>query len=35
MRKPPPTPNRPDRNPTAPPRPSRRKTFMEISAMGR
>jgi hypothetical protein len=35
MRKPPPTPKSPERNPTAPPRPSSRKMFKESSAMGR
>ena len=35
IRKPPPTPNRPLRNPTAMPIPRMRKTFTEISAMGR
>jgi hypothetical protein len=35
IRKPPPTPNRPERNPTAPPMPRMRNTFTDISAMGR
>jgi hypothetical protein len=35
IRKPPPTPNSPDRNPTMPPIPRMRKIFTEISAMGR
>jgi hypothetical protein len=34
-RKPPPTPNRPERKPTAPPIPIRKKRFIESSAMGR
>jgi hypothetical protein len=34
-RKPPPTPNRPERNPTAPPIPIRKKRFIESSAIGR
>ena len=35
MRKPPPTPKRPERKPTTPPMPRSRKTFKDISAMGR
>ena len=35
IKKPPPTPNMPDRIPTIPPRPSRRKAFTETSAIGR
>ena len=35
IRKPPPTPNRPDRKPTAPPMPSSRKMSTDISAIGR
>ena len=35
IKKPPPTPNMPDRKPITPPRPSSRKTFTDISAMGR
>ena len=35
IRKPPPTPNKPDRNPIPPPNPSNRKMLTEISAMGR
>ena len=35
MRKPPPTPNIPDRKPTAPPMASSTRIFTEISAMGR
>jgi hypothetical protein len=35
MRKPPPTPKSPDKNPTPPPNARRRKTFTDISAMGR
>jgi hypothetical protein len=34
-RNPPPTPNRPERNPTAPPIPTRKNRFIESSAMGR
>jgi hypothetical protein len=34
-KKPPPTPNMPDSNPAAPPRPSRMNTFIDCSAMGR
>ena len=33
--KPPPTPNIPDKNPTAAPRPAMRKMFTGISAIGR
>ena len=35
IRKPPPTPNTPERKPTTPPRPSSRNRFTEISAIGR
>ena len=35
IRKPPPTPNMPERKPTAPPMPSNRKMLIDISAMGR
>ena len=35
IRNPPPTPNMPDRNPTSAPIPTTRKTFMDISAMGK
>ena len=35
IRKPPPTPNIPDRIPTTPPMPRSRKAFTETSAMGR
>ena len=35
IKKPPPTPNTPERKPTAPPRPSSRSTFTDISAIGR
>jgi hypothetical protein len=35
MRKPPPTPNNPDSNPTAAPKPRTIKMFIDISAMGR
>ena len=35
IKKPPPTPNMPDKKPIAPPRPSNRKTLVEISAIGR
>ena len=35
IRKPPPTPNMPDRNPTAAPMPRMMKIFTESSAMGR
>jgi hypothetical protein len=35
IRKPPPTPNKPDRKPTPRPRPSNSQRFREISAMGR
>ena len=35
IRKPPPTPNRPDRNPTPPPRPSNSSTDTESSAIGK
>ena len=34
-RKPPPTPNSPDRNPTAQPMPRKSATLTDISAMGR
>ena len=34
-RKPPPTPNSPDRNPTAQPMPKKTATLTDISAMGR
>jgi len=34
-RKPPPTPNIPDRKPMAPPMPSSRKTLSDSSAIGR
>src|SRR6516164_2262320 len=34
-RKPPPTPNTPERNPTAAPRPSSKKTSSDTSAIGR
>jgi hypothetical protein len=34
-RKPPPTPNTPERNPTAPPRISRTNTSCDIAAIGR
>jgi hypothetical protein len=34
-RKPPPTPNTPDKNPTAAPRPSRTKMSSDTSAIGR
>ena len=35
IRKPPPTPNIPDKIPTPPPSPSSSKAFSEISAMGK
>ena len=35
IRKPPPTPNMPDRKPTIPPSPRRTKALTETSAMGR
>ena len=35
IRKPPPTPNMPDRKPTAPPMARKMKTFADISATGR
>ena len=35
IRKPPPTPNRPERKPTAPPMPRKMKMFADISATGR
>ena len=35
IRKPPPTPNSPDRKPTAPPMARKTKTFADISATGR
>ena len=35
MRKPPPTPKIPDKKPTPPPMPSKRKMLADISAMGR
>ena len=35
IKKPPPTPNMPDKMPTIPPKPNNRKAFTEISAMGR
>ena len=35
IRNPPPTPKTPERNPTAPPRPSNRNRFTDISAIGR
>ena len=35
IKKPPPTPNKPERNPTAPPMPRIRNIFTDISAMGR
>ena len=35
MRKPPPTPNMPERKPTPPPMPSSRKMLTDISAIGR
>jgi hypothetical protein len=35
IKNPPPTPNIPDKIPTIPPKPKRRKAFTEISAIGR
>jgi hypothetical protein len=35
IRNPPPTPNRPDKNPIKPPRPITMNRFKEISAMGK
>ena len=35
IRKPPPTPNSPDRNPITPPSPSTQNRFTDISATGR
>jgi hypothetical protein len=35
IKNPPPTPNMPDKKPTMPPSPKRRKALTEISAMGR
>ena len=35
IKKPPPTPNIPERIPTSPPKPSKRKAFTETSAIGR